>query len=972
MIGGRLLTGRLRRALQTQVKAAGLVIIAGALLGFLLLGVLLPRIPSARLRVHVDVYASAGSSISLYLNDLSIPPQVEPLSGGRRKTYTFPVPYDSITRIRVDLAEQAGVHIRLYSISVTDSRGRVVALYGPSDLATWARYFLSAPVPDPNALDVTSTAPGADVDAFRSVSDSSNLPGPLATLVNDSRNSGTRLELALWGSAIVAGVALALIRRTRVWLVAGVVIAVASMAALYESTLHSGALETPAVAVGRAAYFGFSVATNTHAVYAMYGLTAVVAFAIVVVGRRVSLRRRIAVGAPGVSPAVVDPVAANVPLPSPGFATRWGPWIVAVFSVVVMLAAFLPDLHSVVSSTKAEQYAPGWDTDNLLAWTAFVSRGLVPMKDFWYPYDNDLVFQSSLLGGPMLYFLYQSVGVGGYTWVLWRLSGRRIVLTCLAELGLVLAMPLIGEFPRYGFAFMISLVFCMVRATTGSRPRLWARLVLSFLVAVAAFVEADLLAYAAAGIFTVVLFECAGRLWTPRSDRPVRPGWQPWVAGLCGDLLGPAIVVTVALGVSAARGQLGSMISFYAHPGTLEAYSAEGSSLLSGLKSLPSLSVLLVWFPAVVLGGAILLRWGSRSGQALLTSVLAAVAGAGVPLLTKDAVRPLTADLTLVLVVALLAVAVAAIASLLDSVRMPASFATGLVAGLLVAALVSSGEVPVLTSGVGAAPANLAADVATLVHPSAADRAVQQQRFAPSHFVQYTAELAVAHAIKPLLKGSSSNLYVLGDAPVEYVLLDQRPPWEINAYNTSPVGDQRRVVTWIARHDPAVVVLDLQTGQSFDGVPNDVRTPLVYQQVIAGYEPKRALGEFDILRRIRRGEHPAARFWLAQLGNVLDLGAVPDAEPPVPPPTRGDAPTPVLQVGATAAAVPSSVSIPLRFGNTVVSVEFQTVPGRRTYQVPIDRLWPWALSHHVGLAGAASAGWSAAIRPGAMPASRLY
>ena len=53
-------------------------------------------------------------------------------------------------------------------------------------------------------------------------------------------------------------------------------------------------------------------------------------------------------------------------------------------------------------------------------------------------------------------FAYESVGIAGYAWVFWRLSGQRVVLTCLAVLGLVLATPLIGEFPRYGFALMLS------------------------------------------------------------------------------------------------------------------------------------------------------------------------------------------------------------------------------------------------------------------------------------------------------------------------------------------------------------------------------------------------------------------------------------------------------------------------------------------------------------------------------------
>ena len=66
-------------------------------------------------------------------------------------------------------------------------------------------------------------------------------------------------------------------------------VGVASAAALYVSTSRSGPLETPVSAIGAAAFFGRSLATNTHAVYAMYGVTLIVAVILVVAnehGRR--------------------------------------------------------------------------------------------------------------------------------------------------------------------------------------------------------------------------------------------------------------------------------------------------------------------------------------------------------------------------------------------------------------------------------------------------------------------------------------------------------------------------------------------------------------------------------------------------------------------------------------------------------------------------------------------------------------
>ncbi len=626
----------MRPGLNRRGNIVALLFSGGVVAGFLLLAVIVPRLPSTRLSVHVDMYASGGSEIALYLNTLTVAPQVEPVHVGERAVYTFPVPYRSISRIRVDVAEQAGIHVLLYSITVTNTQGHLIADFGPSSLAIWARYFLTTPVPDLSALNVTSTAPGADVDAFQNVSDTSNLPGPLGMLVMDARGTTTRLALAFWGGAVVAAFALFFAKGRVKWLVAVSAIGLASVLALYESASHPGALESPVAAVGAAAFLGFSVATDTRAVYVMYALAAVIAVSLLLIDRR--LGSRVAgLQAGGTIVSQTDQAGtAELDL--------WRPWIVAGFTLVVAIAAFLPDLRSVLSSARSEQYAPGWDSDNLLAWTVFATRGLIPMKDFWYPYDNDLIFDTGLLTGPMIYFLYQCVGILGYAWVFWRLSGRRVVLACLAVLGLAVAAPLIGEFPRYGFGFMISAIFCVVRATDAPRSRVWARLALTTVVAIAAFVEVDLLAYAAAGIAFVVIFEGAARIRSSPGMGPRPPGWRPWIASLLWDSTGPAVAVGAALLLIGVRGQLEGMIAFYGHPGTLDAYSAGGVPLLSGLVSLPSFLVLLVWFPAFTFGGAILLRWGVGSSQALLASTLASLAGAGVVLLTKDAVRPLTQD----------------------------------------------------------------------------------------------------------------------------------------------------------------------------------------------------------------------------------------------------------------------------------------------------------------------------------------
>ncbi len=810
--------------------------------------------------------------------------------------------------------------------------------------------------------------------------------GPLGSLASDSRVGWTRLQVASWAWAAIAGVAILAGKSTRVGLLAAVALAAASMGALYEMARHSGAQADPSAAVGMAAFFGVSPSTNSDAVYATYAATLLVAVGLMILWRWVSARRRShrlggeighTEGATGPRmPDDTERSAASAKLSMARPKRERAMWIVLVISLLLVLVAFLPDLNALIASTKGQQYIPQFDASNNLAWTSFVARGLVPMKDFWYPYGNLLMFQSTLVGGAVLFFCYQAMAIFGYVWAFWKLSNGRPVVTCLAVLGLVLAIPLVNvayspitEFWRYGVAFMVSICFCVMRAADVRRARLWARLVFSFMVLIVAFVEIDLIAYAAIGALAALLFEILTRMWRPDRAPVELLGWRRWGTQLAADLVGPALAVGTFVIVSAVRGQLGNMIAFYLHPGTLEAYSAAPVSLIGGLSPY-SLGVELVWLPAVALGGAVVLRWaGPDPRHALLSSMLVAVSGAGALLLLKNAVRPITPDLTLVMILIVLLGMVAASDRVLRAPRLVAPIALGLVAGLFAATVVIAGEAPALTTGVRTLPDRVVHDVATIIHQSPSDRATETARFDSLHFDAYHDQLDVAGAIKPSVGRSSTNLFVLGDEPVLYVLLHQLPPWETNLYNTSPIADQRHVVSWIRMHRPAVVVFAPAT---IDGVPSQVRVPLVFEEVVANYVPERVVDGYDILRRTFRGAKPSASFWVHRLGQVLELGAIPDLEAPLPAAGPDTTLTPVLRVRSIGAHPNGLVRIPLVFGHAFVTVEFRSSPARTTYEIPVNRLWPWALSHHVRVSGAITPGWSVVISRGFMPQGRLY
>jgi CheY-like chemotaxis protein len=202
-----------------------------------------------------------------------------------------------------------------------------------------------------------------------------------------------------------------------------------------------------------------------------------------------------------------------------------------------------------------------------------------------------------------------------------------------------------------------------------------------------------------------------------------------------------------------------------------------------------------------------------------------------------------------------------------------------------------------------------------------------------------------------------SDVFVLGDAPVLYVILQQEPPWHVNLYNMSPLQDQRKVVRWLQEAAPRFVVFD-RTEMSFDNVPNHVRVPLVYQEVVESYQFDRSIDGFDVLSRRVDGE-PDADYWSAALSPVIDLGYVPNVgsyeelRPCNGPSGCGS----FLVLERSDDTVGNEIVVPLRFGNTDIAVRFTVDERDSSFVIPLRRTWAWALSRDVQLSEPLPPGW---------------
>ena len=142
---------------------------------------------------------------------------------------------------------------------------------------------------------------------------------------------------------------------------------------------------------------------------------------------------------------------------------------IAIAGTALVCLSLAPDLRA----TLEDAVRPGattWDTSNFVAWDFFANQGLVPMRDFFYPYGLQWLFDL-FPQGPLVMWLARSATLAVIAWALWRLSGHsapRVILSLLV----VAAIGFGDDFLwRYMPAMALPLAYAaMGPASTGASP----------------------------------------------------------------------------------------------------------------------------------------------------------------------------------------------------------------------------------------------------------------------------------------------------------------------------------------------------------------------------------------------------------------------------------------------------------------------------------------------------------------------
>jgi hypothetical protein len=275
----------------------------------------------------------------------------------------------------------------------------------------------------------------------------------------------------------------------------------------------------------------------------------------------------------------------------------------------------------------------GWDLSNITAWQGFVEMGLTPMKDFFYPYGYQWLYDLRSIG-PLFQWLAQIAMLAAAAWALLRLtSGRTVrVLACLV------AVVLIGAWSpylwRYLPAFLVPITYGALGPTVPRRLTS-AHWIFGGVCLLAALIEPDLLALGLVGVACMLAGELvAGRLSWDGGRVLLRGGV---------DLVPVVAAGVILLVIWLVTGTASGNLRFYTEFSSVSASSAPDEAIYGPAALLaphPNAYSTYATIPALLcVAGLLWARFGDSASRALPTILLGG-AGVSLTLLLKNYVRP--------------------------------------------------------------------------------------------------------------------------------------------------------------------------------------------------------------------------------------------------------------------------------------------------------------------------------------------
>ena len=863
--------------------------------------------------LEADMKLSSGGIVELWFNDWDHPSEQLHVVPGERHLYRFQKLPHEVHLMRLDPTDIPNTRIVIYGIAIK-SRNRVIKQLGPAEMRSWTSRNLTPAQPEDGGLAFTSTNEDPIFLAPLSLQVESGVLQVLSSLLEGPDGSVLPAIPALL-LVLLAGVS------TRARRLQAVMMALAACVAypIVLLVLKLDLLAPPPVrsAVGYAAFAGYGKANEHFA-------TLLVMVACVGLG---CLFARWA-------GASVDP-AAMPPAARPGA----GIWLAHASVFMFFFVYFLPNLLTMSQELSNTVYRQGlWDELNMLTWRYMLNMGLRPLRDFWFPYSGSYIHMLPFPVGAITTVLHVALCQTVFYLAVFKITGRRLG-AALVLAGLIFAPIMLADMPshaRYLLGVDVALLYV---AVVNVRRLQWkTHLPFAVFVGYVFFYEPTQILYAGAGIAVHTMLAAVGRFQGRHRRERVMASLQvlkqrvvcigiPMVAGVAAAVL-----------VYASQGMLRGLWDFEASIGDMSNYGAWPSEISQWVMPVyQSTALFLMMF---VLASYAVYRWIRLKGREddLLGAALIVMSATTLMVMQKQVARPhyMMEQLQVFPYTTMLLFGLIAWRERTPAVRV-------VIAAFLGCILAVAGHrslVYYVRLQLVGGPHRIADALDLVLNHRPEIEQTNATLYARSRFVGFDMENAVVDFINQE-KGRrpGESVYVLGDAAIFYLLLNQPAPYDSNSYNDSPLSEQQRMLDWFRSKRPRFVIWSTDA-LAFDGVPHMVRLPLIYRYVVEHYGFVRAFGPYHILMELPPDQAPDLGYFRRVLSSCIDLGSIPG---------RSRSSEYAACNGDTsrcdAVLVVKYRSRPARRKLSVSAGEFQiqfdVKPSEREYVVNLNRLWFW-------------------------------
>jgi hypothetical protein len=884
----------------------GLLVLLCAICSFLIL-LSLPRfIIVQEATVIFDMEVSRGQTAALFVNRFDQIPKRLPIAAGQRHTYLFAGVFADIKMMRLDPTDLEGSIVIIYGVTVADSEG-VLRRISPGEIAKWSVEALKPTALTPDLVRFEATGNNPWLLTGTVIPLRHTMPDWLALLARGGTTNEFFVPFLEFSFLLLCSAAIIGRRRSAdLPLTLAVVALVVSLVPWF--AINADRLSSTSRSVGRAGFFGHGTHGNFVALMVALAGTAVLS------GLSSWWFRR--------QPFVVSPKKGD----------QHAPVVLILSGVAVVCFLVSPDIFVVFNTIINRPFSPDWDGNNILVWAWLSFHGFQPLRDFWYPYGGMYLFDLPAPWCLVTRFIYKWWIYGGLFVVTYRISCRFIsTLIFVTILFLGDRMGLFWGFWRYALGLLMVLSYIGITSRGEGRVLFWTSTLFT------AVFEPLQLAYAAPAVAMKVGLDFC---------QVGASNLRMFAVRLLQDFCVPAILTIALFVLLMAIGEGQGLSDFLLGLGDASIYSAVPTNLVEAAWAPFSIGFIILAAPFVLLAIGLFDRIAIGRPERLAdTMIVIGLFGFG--LLQKHLVRPIDWQLLFIPYTGLAFYLMLSVGR-----RGVVEFVTlGLLMGAAVAAFIQIGAFAALGEIVLSGPSSIANGVLAFAAPNNRFALANERWYADDKFDMFVDEKAVIAEIARANGGRVPRIFVLGDSPVVYILADQAPPYHVNDYSATPVYEQRKILGFLDREKPPIVVWDPNT-RSFDLFQSVVRNPLIYNAVIANYVPDRRVGRFELLRRRASNNPIALDFWRERLGSVVNYGHFARASTfPSLAPCPGDSSAcqEFLVVTKKEPTMSGRVVVGIVVDGRRFEIWMETVAGERELHVSLDRLWFWGVMKNAGL-----------------------